>query len=126
MAAGTLARGVALLPLCMLLADGPRSGGAPLKVQVTPAVTRAPGYLIIRVSVEADDENRSLLVQAESAGFYRSGEVQLDGRRGAPMNVFGFRDLPTGLYQVTAVLTGVHGRRATATGLARVVSSGPR
>jgi hypothetical protein len=36
------------------------------------------------------------------------------------LNVFEFRNLPAGLYQVTGVLLGSRGRRATVSRLARV------
>ena len=103
-----------------LLAGPPLSGDEPLRMHLTPAVQRAPAVLTIRVMVEAADENRALRVVAESPTFYRSSEVQIDGRQAAPLNVFQFRNLPTGLYQVTSELIGSHGRRATATRLARV------
>ncbi len=89
-------------------------------MQVTPAVSLEPAVLTVRVSVEPSADNRHLQIIAESPTFYRSSEVQIDGEHAAPLSVFQFRNLPTGLYQVTSVLTGAGGRRATALKLARV------
>jgi len=103
-----------------LLAASPLSGDEPLRMQLTPSVQRAPAVLTIRVTVEAADDNRALRVVAESPTFYRSSEVRIDGRQSPPLNVFQFRNLPTGVYQVTSELIGSRGRRATATRFARV------
>lgn len=81
-------------------------------MHVSPSVARAPALLTIRVTVEAAPENRSLQVVAESSDFYRSSQVQIDGVNAVPRNVFEFRNLPSGLYQVTGTLGGVHGPRA--------------
>src|SRR5262245_7725553 len=91
-----------------------------LRMQVTPAVSLEPAVLTVRVSIEPSADNRVLQIIAESADFFRSSEVQINGEHAAPLNVFEFRNLPTGLYHVTSVLTGVSGRRATAFKLARV------
>ncbi|MBI3493477.1 MAG: hypothetical protein HY047_17105 [Acidobacteria bacterium] len=83
-------------------------------------MSRAPALLTVRVTVEAAADNRVLQVVAESSDFYRSSQVQIGGANATPLNVFEFRNLPTGLYQVTGVLVGVHGPRATVTRLAKV------
>jgi hypothetical protein len=113
----------ALLGICLLLAASALDGREPLRMRVSPAVAMAPGFLTVRVSVEAAAENRSLQVVAESPDFYRSSQIELDGAQAAPLAVFEFRNLPSGLYQVTGVLVGVSGPRATAIGLAKVQPS---
>ena len=95
-------------------------------MQVRPQMSMAPGFVTVKVVVEAAPENRRLQVTAESADFYRSSEVQLDGANGVPLSVFEFRGLPTGTYYVTGVLIGVNGPRATASGIARVGGSAGR
>jgi hypothetical protein len=89
--------------------------------RVKTAVVRAPVDLVVRVSLPAAAGNRSLRVVAESPDYFRSSEISLDGDRTPPLNVFEFRDVPPGVYEVTGVLTGVEGRRATASTIARVV-----
>jgi hypothetical protein len=92
----------------------------PLRMQVSPAVARAPAMLTVRVSLDTADDNRLLQVVAESADFYRSSEIQIDGAHTPPLSVFEFRNLPTGVYYVTGVLVGVHGRRALVSRVATV------
>jgi len=110
----------ACLMLAFLLSATVLDAGAPIRMQVSPSVARAPADLMVRISVPYDAENRSLRVVAESADFYRSSEVPLDGEGRPPLNVFEFRNLPSGLYQVTGVLVGVRGRRAMVSALAKV------
>jgi len=52
-----------------------------------------------------------------------SGRIQLDGRDAPVLSVVEFRNLPTGLYQITGVLVGEHGPRASVLKLAKVAPS---
>ncbi len=105
------------------LAPSALSGGEVLRMQVSPAIQRAPAMLTVRVMVESSDDNRILQVVAESPTFYRSSEVQIDGANATPLKVFQFRGLPTGLYEITGVLVGAQGRRAMISRMAQVVPS---
>jgi hypothetical protein len=105
----------------MLLAASTLSGGETFRLRVSPAVGSAPGFLTVRVNIDAVADDRLLEVVAESPDFYRSSQITIDGRNASRLSVFEFRNLPTGLYHVTGVLSGVHGPRATAWGLATVV-----
>jgi hypothetical protein len=107
----------------LFVAAAPLNGGEPLRLRVSPAVGTAPGFLTVRVSVEAVADDRFLEVVAESPDFYRSSQISIDGRNAGRQSIFEFRNLPTGLYHVTGVIGGVHGPRATAWGLASVVPS---
>jgi hypothetical protein len=109
--------------ICLLTAAPTLDCSERLAMRVSPLVAFAPGFLTVSVTVPADDENRSLQVVAESSDFYRSSQIPLDGKNAAPLNVFTFRDLPTGLYQITSVLTGANGERATTQRLAKVQPS---
>jgi hypothetical protein len=103
----------------LLIAVATLDSAAPLKMEVSPAVSRAPAVVTVRVMVNATAEDRTLHVAAESATFYRSSEVDLDGAGSGPVH-FEFRDLPSGLYQITGVLVDAHGPRATVSRLAKV------
>jgi hypothetical protein len=105
------------------LAPSVLNGGEALQMKVSPAIQRAPAMLTVRVMVESSDDNRLLQVVAESATFYRSREVQIDGANSSPLKVFQFRGLPTGRYEVTGVLLGTQGRRAMISRVAEVVPS---
>jgi hypothetical protein len=110
----------ALSVMCLLLVVGTVNGGDSLTMRVSPAVALAPGFLTVVVTVEADSTNRWLEIVAESHDFYRSSQIQLDGEHAPRFNRFEFRNLPTGLYQVTGVLIGTKGPRAMAQRVATV------
>lgn len=103
-----------------LLAAAIVESGDALRMQVSPAVSRAPAVLTIRVNVEPSSDNRSLQIIAESPTFYRSSEVEIDGVDSIPLQVLEFRNLPPGLYQVTGILVGTQGPRAKISRLAKV------
>lgn len=93
-------------------------------MKVSPAVAFAPANLVVRAYVMADPDNRAIEVVAESEDFYRSSEIQLNGEKAPRTNVFEFRSLPTGTYQVRAVLIGTQGQRALVRSEINVMSSG--
>lgn len=64
----------------------------------------APATLYVWVTVAAHPDNRSLRVVAESPAFYRSSEVPIEGEGALQTNAFEFRNLPSGMYLVSAVL----------------------
>ena len=96
-----------------------------MTVKVSPAVAFAPANLIVRTMIEADADNRAIAIVAESADFYRSSEIQLDGDRAARTNTFEFRSLPSGTYQVKAMLIGTGAEpRATIRQQINVIANG--
>jgi hypothetical protein len=97
----------------------------PLALKVSPAISFAPADLVIRTQVDPDADNRSLEVVAESADFYRSSTVPLDGERAPKTAQFEFRSLPPGEYAVSMIVTGADGRqRAVSRGQATVMEPG--
>jgi hypothetical protein len=117
----------ALLGLLLFSSTLPLGAGArePLAVRVSPAVSFAPANLIVRATIEADASNRSVLIVAESPEFYRSSEIQLDGDNAPRTNMFEFRSLPSGTYEVKAILYGADGHpRAQARQQVNVIANG--
>lgn len=99
--------------------------GERISMKVSPAVAFAPANLIVRAMIEADAGNRSIEVVAESADFYRSSQIQLEGDKAPRTNLFEFRSLPPGIYEVRALLLGVDGQqRAYARQQISVIASG--
>jgi hypothetical protein len=84
-----------------------------LKVQISPLVAAAPAFITVRTFVDASDDNRELEVVAESPDFARRSSIELNGRRSPAVNIFDFANLPAGRYDVSAVLMGTNGVRAT-------------
>jgi len=111
-----------LLYACLIATVVTLDGSQALSVRVTPAVTREPAALKIQAVVEADDRNRSLEVVAQSDGYIRSSQIQLDGRDAQRVWQIEFRDVPHGNYEVTATLMGSEGRRATVSKVVTVLS----
>ena len=99
---------------CVGLAVGSAGGAEKLSIRVSPTMSMAPAYVVIRAVVEADLDNRALDVVAESNDFYTSSQVPLNGALAPRISEVRFAGLPAGSYQVTAVLVGSQGRRAAA------------
>jgi len=86
--------------------------GDDLSLRMTPRFVAAPGYLrsLIRVAPNAD--NRLLRVEIDSAGYYRSSEIELDGAS-APMSHFmDWKAVPAGKYDLIVTVMGPSGPRA--------------
>ena len=84
--------------------------GAWLDVQA-PTVMLAPGHLVVQTLVEPNSANRAIQVMAESPDWYRSSEVRLDGGTAPRKNTFEFKDLPSGTYEIHAMLLGSGGQQ---------------
>jgi len=88
----------------------PSGAGERVGLRLSPAISAfAPANLHVVVLVEPDLDNRVLKVTAESADFYRSSERPLEGAGAPRTNAFEFRNLPSGLYLVTAALVDCTG-----------------
>ena len=111
----------------MLTATLPLGAGAPerLSMKASPAVSFAPANLVVRAMIEADADNRFVEIVAESADFYRSSQVQLEGETAPRTNQFEFRSLPPGTYEVRALLIGADGQpRAQVRQTVNVIAGG--
>lgn len=95
---------IGLLVVVALVAMANLNAADRLTLRVSPSIAFAPANLVVRTMVEADKKNRIMEVVAESDGFYRSSEVQLDGERAPHTTVFQFRSIPVGIYHVQARL----------------------
>jgi hypothetical protein len=105
----------------------PAVAGERLQIRVSPAMSFAPANLVVQAVIESDDDNRSLEVVAESSDFYRSSEISLDGHRAPHVTVFELRSLPSGDYEVRAVLKGTGNQtRAVTRESVRVISERDR
>jgi len=80
-----------------------------LRVHASPS---SSSDVIVYVGIERNAENRMLRVTAESEQFFRSSEIQVNGEASPRANVFIFRQLPSGWYDVTVQLYAEHARAA--------------
>jgi hypothetical protein len=108
-------KGRACLVGVVLLASGVLGASDKLSMRVSPSVAFAPANLVVRTTVEADQQNRAIEIIAEADRFYRSSEIQLDGEHAPRTSTFEFRSLPTGMYSVRAVLKGQGGHHLATT-----------
>src|SRR6185295_18774367 len=99
---------VAFLGVFVLIAPH-LSGGQRLAIRVSPAVALAPALVTVRTTIEPSDDNRMLTIAVDSPTYHRSSEIPLDGKNAQRMNVVEVKGLPTGLYEVRAVLVGPSG-----------------
>jgi hypothetical protein len=109
----------------MMMAAAPLGAGDALALRVSPAVSFAPANLVVRATVEANAANRAMEVVAESADFYRASMIELEGEKARRTNMFEFRSLPPGTYEVKATLIGSDGHpRAYVREEVNVISGG--
>jgi hypothetical protein len=108
---------IALLLGIFLITVSPLGGDELLRMRVSAL---APDSLTVQVSVRHDADNRALAVTAEGPDFYRSSQIELHGTRSPRTTVFELRGLPGNMYEVTGILIGPEGPRATTRQMARV------
>jgi hypothetical protein len=107
---GVAPRAASLVFGLFVLTSPSIGAGASLAVQA-PTVMLAPGHLVVQTVVEPDPANRAIQVIAESPDTYRSSEIQLAGDTAARKNTFEFKDLPSGTYEIQAMLLGPGGQQ---------------
>ena len=93
----------------MLITTLPTGAGERISVKVSPSVAFAPANLVVRTMIQADQDNRAVEIIAESADFYRSSQIELEGDKAPRTTMFEFRSLPPGTYEVKALLYGTGG-----------------
>ena len=80
-----------------------------LTLRLTPRFVSAPGYLrsLIRVAPNAD--NRLLRVEIDSAGYYRSSDIQLEGASAPTSHFMDWKAVPEGKYDLIVSVMGPAG-----------------
>ncbi len=98
----------------LLAAASPAAAPPPVAVVVTPNVSMAPATVRVTVTVEPNERNRGLMVEADSLNFYSSSEVTLEGNGSSRVKRFEFKNLPAGEYEVRATVERNDGNRQMA------------
>jgi hypothetical protein len=98
----------------------------PITVSVYPTVALTTGTAQVRVRVERNEMNRTLVWEIDGSDYYRSSSVQLDGAS-APRNwLFILRNLPEGEYNLRAtIIRNNNSAEPFAKTTMAVVSGGP-
>ena len=73
-----------------------------IKISARPTVIAAPGSALLKVIVERNAMNRTLIWEVDGRTYYRSSTMQLDGASASRSYVFMLRDLPGGHFDVRA------------------------
>jgi hypothetical protein len=94
-----------------------------ISLRVTPTVSREPAFVNVITQIERNPANRTLQVTAESAEFYRSSTIDLEGDQAPRVTEISFRSLPSGDYQISAVLIDNQGHKSIARSSVLVVST---
>ena len=95
-------------------------GTQKIGLRVSPVVAMAPALVSARVTIEPNDDNRLLSLEIDSPNYRRASEMSLDGRNAPRTSLFDFKGLPSGLYEVRAVLSGPSGTIARTMQLVKV------
>jgi len=105
----------ALLLCFLLLATSFGDSGAadPLRIHVTPTHSYEPAVVRIRVDIEPFEDNRRLVIAADSGSFFRSSDIRLEGANAPRIHEMAYDGLPSGEYVLAVELHGVDGARAT-------------
>jgi len=98
----------ALAPARAAVAQADKSADE-LTLRLTPRFVSAPGYLRSLIRVAPHEANRMLRVEIDSAGYYRSSDIQLEGAS-APMSHFvDWKEVPAGKYSLIVSVIGPSG-----------------
>jgi hypothetical protein len=104
--------GISSGPALRAPADGAPAAAAAsaLRIRVTPARAFAPTSLFVQAWIERHPDNRAMRISIESAEYFSSSEIQLDGEASARVRVILFRDVPAGEYELVGEVVGDRGR----------------
>ena len=85
-----------------------------VQIRVNGRFFAEPATVEITVSVEPDQQNRTLRIEADGDGYFRSSEITLEGSSEKRIHTVEFRNLPAGSYELRAEVLSVKDVRGTA------------
>ena len=77
-----------------------------LTLRLTPRFVSAPGYLRSLIRVVPNEKNRVLRVEIDSAGYYRSSDIQLEGASAPTSHFMDWKAVPAGKYDLRVSVRG--------------------
>jgi hypothetical protein len=92
-----------------------------LQLRLTRKYTFSPGYVQSLIRVSPHPDNRLLRVTLDSADFYRSSDIELEGARAATIHFFNWTSLPAGHYDIVVTVFGSEGQRGQSREVLEVV-----
>jgi hypothetical protein len=91
------------------------SAGEIVEIHLRGHYFSAPATVIVNVAIEPDANNHTLLIEADSARFYRSSELELAGELEKRIHTIQFKGLPEGIYTLRAEVRSLTETRGQAT-----------
>jgi hypothetical protein len=76
------------------------ASGQSLDLRVSPVTALAPADVHVRVVIDRDAGNRQIRVNIESALYFRSSTIELEGERAPRITELAFKGLPAGEYEL--------------------------
>ena len=117
---------LAIVIIGTLIAVTPLNANEPITVTVWPAVTVARGNAQLKVFVERNNDNRSLMWEVDGPDYYRSSTQPLEGSAAPKSWFFFIRDLPEGEFDVRATVKRSNNSEAVALTKLTVIPGGNR
>jgi hypothetical protein len=90
--------------LCLVAATLSAAEDPPLRAIVSPHYAASPATVRVQAMVTPDAENHGLIVVIDSAAYYRSSVIPLDGDRSSRVHLAEFRSVPAGAHVITVAL----------------------
>src|SRR5262245_34394373 len=75
-----------------------------LSMAASPEISYAPAHLIVRTTIEPNDQNRFIQIEIDSNDYYRSSRIELNGAESPRTSIIEFRSVPGGEYMISARL----------------------
>ena len=93
----------------------PGDAGEVVEIRLRGHYFSEPATVQITVTVEPDDENRALRIQADGDRYFRSSELTLSGKDEKRIHTVEFKNLPAGAYVLRAEVLSLEAVRGQAT-----------
>ena len=94
-----------------------------VKLRLAGRYYAEPATVNISVSVQPDDSNRVLRIEADGETFFRSADVPLEGASAPKFHAIAFKNVPAGEYVVRAQLLSKGDVRAVSQEMLTVISN---
>ena len=96
-------------------ANAPGTAAGVLDITMQGAYFSEPATVRFTVTVEPNDANRTLRIEADSEGLYRASEIPLSGANEKRLHQIMFKNLTAGDYSLRAEVRSSTGVRGVAT-----------
>jgi hypothetical protein len=104
----------------------PGTAASVVDIKLSGAYFSEPATLQMTVTVEKNDANRTLWIEADGEGMYTASEIPLNGANEKRLHQVMFKSLTAGHYSVRAQVRSSIGVRGIATREIEVIGTGVR